>query len=250
MGKSKGKNNSKKLAEAAVVNNGAVESSRSEFSREVDGTLASDLKKSVDLKVEDDKSGGPLSSDGGLECPICKKTALSRCGGCNKVAYCSREHQRQDWKGHKANCSLWKVAHSSELGHHLIATRAIKFGSVILQEKPLLLVPPRITAPVCLGCYNELLSPEDVHEGIYNSQFSASHSKFYKILFIMKEIMMSAPALATKIVDGQCAATRFVGTSAGTTRLSVKYPLAVGAWALKISVKITPCTKLWESYAL
>ena len=167
MGKSKGKNNSKK---PASNQNGPAESSRNEIAKE-DDTLSSELKKTVDLKVEDDKSAGALSSDG-LECPICKKTALSRCGGCNRVGYCSREHQRQDWKVHKANCSLWKVAQSPELGRYLIATREIKAGSIILQEKPLLLVPPRITAPVCLGCYNELISPEDVQEGMQLTIFS------------------------------------------------------------------------------
>eukprot|EP00808_Paulinella_micropora_P004861 g46328.t1 len=37
-------------------------------------------------------------------CTICQKPATSHCGGCKQIWYCSREHQRQDWKEHKPRC--------------------------------------------------------------------------------------------------------------------------------------------------
>ena len=42
-------------------------------------------------------------------CALCKKAAsedvkLRGCGGCGEVAYCSVDHQREDWKQHKLTC--------------------------------------------------------------------------------------------------------------------------------------------------
>lgn len=55
--------------------------------------------------------------------------------------------------------NILQVQEDSVLGRHLVATRNIKPGEVILQELPLIKGPAQITAPVCLGCY-KLLSPE------------------------------------------------------------------------------------------
>jgi ankyrin repeat protein len=41
---------------------------------------------------------------GGLFCAKCGKLAVNRCSGCQKVYYCSKDHQMQDWKIHKNNC--------------------------------------------------------------------------------------------------------------------------------------------------
>ncbi|ETK74792.1 hypothetical protein L915_18473 [Phytophthora nicotianae] len=41
-----------------------------------------------------------------IACPICGKSeSLRRCGSCKRVGYCSREHQRQHWKAHRADCT-------------------------------------------------------------------------------------------------------------------------------------------------
>ena len=37
-------------------------------------------------------------------CHVCGASSTSRCGACGSVLYCSREHQTQDWKAHKAEC--------------------------------------------------------------------------------------------------------------------------------------------------
>lgn len=41
-------------------------------------------------------------------CPICGEAAKRRCSGCHVQHYCSAEHQRADWKTHKARCALLK----------------------------------------------------------------------------------------------------------------------------------------------
>ncbi|KAG6958046.1 hypothetical protein JG688_00010708 [Phytophthora aleatoria] len=41
-----------------------------------------------------------------MACPICGKSeSLRRCGSCKRVNYCSREHHRQHWKAHCAECT-------------------------------------------------------------------------------------------------------------------------------------------------
>ncbi|KAJ4438510.1 hypothetical protein ANN_14455 [Periplaneta americana] len=48
------------------------------------------------------------------------------------------------------------VAENKILGRHLIATRDLKVGEIILQELPLVAGPSQVTPPVCLGCYRLL----------------------------------------------------------------------------------------------
>ncbi|XP_050299110.1 SET domain-containing protein SmydA-8-like isoform X2 [Anthonomus grandis grandis] len=51
---------------------------------------------------------------------------------------------------------LFKISCDATLGRHLIATRDLKCGEIILQEPPLIWGPPQITIPVCLGCGNAI----------------------------------------------------------------------------------------------
>lgn len=43
------------------------------------------------------------------KCAICKKTANQKCGGCHLIYYCTKEHQKTDWKNHKKQCRPFKV---------------------------------------------------------------------------------------------------------------------------------------------
>jgi hypothetical protein len=36
--------------------------------------------------------------------PSCSKAAKRKCAACKSLGYCSREHQRADWKAHKKEC--------------------------------------------------------------------------------------------------------------------------------------------------
>ena len=42
----------------------------------------------------------------GESCIICtREKNIMHCGKCNEAVYCSREHQKEDWKRHKLECS-------------------------------------------------------------------------------------------------------------------------------------------------
>lgn len=60
----------------------------------------------------------------------CGKEALQRCSGCQAVFYCSREHQKSDWKQHRLNCRAYRVEQTLNLGRHLIACRDLKAGEM------------------------------------------------------------------------------------------------------------------------
>jgi hypothetical protein len=39
-------------------------------------------------------------------CTVCSGATITRCKQCKRTFYCSREHQREDWKQHKQTCKL------------------------------------------------------------------------------------------------------------------------------------------------
>lgn len=47
-----------------------------------------------------DQQGGELTC-----CAVCNVKSSLRCARCLKVYYCNTEHQRQDWKKHKSECT-------------------------------------------------------------------------------------------------------------------------------------------------
>ncbi|XP_076651495.1 SET and MYND domain containing, arthropod-specific, member 5 [Halictus rubicundus] len=88
-------------------------------------------------------------------CPICgdRINATLRCSGCNQQVYCSKDHQRQDWPNHRSVCQAWEIHESSELGRHLLASRDLSPGDLILSEAPLVWGPALHTDQrVCVGC--------------------------------------------------------------------------------------------------
>ncbi|KZC09337.1 PREDICTED: protein msta, isoform A-like [Dufourea novaeangliae] len=90
-------------------------------------------------------------------CAVCGKTATNRCSACETVYYCSKEHQKKDWKKHTEVCTPYKLAEDSILGRHYVATRNIKVGEIILKDDQSLLAGPmHNSVPVCLGCFTAL----------------------------------------------------------------------------------------------
>ncbi|XP_013199552.2 SET domain-containing protein SmydA-8 [Amyelois transitella] len=89
-------------------------------------------------------------------CRICLTQTEHKCSGCQEVHYCTREHQKQDWKRHRTQCVPARVREDDTLGRYLEATREIKAGDIVMKEKPLITGPAQVTPPVCLGCYRLL----------------------------------------------------------------------------------------------
>ncbi|XP_076235634.1 SET and MYND domain containing, arthropod-specific, member 5 isoform X2 [Calliopsis andreniformis] len=86
-------------------------------------------------------------------CPICGEHATLRCSNCKQQFYCSKDHQRQDWSSHKTTCQVWEIHENSELGRHLLASRDLNPGDLILSETPLVWGPALHTDQrVCVGC--------------------------------------------------------------------------------------------------
>ncbi|KAJ3207219.1 hypothetical protein HDU67_007605 [Dinochytrium kinnereticum] len=39
-----------------------------------------------------------------MQCAVCQFPASNKCGGCGIAYYCSKEHQKENWKAHKPIC--------------------------------------------------------------------------------------------------------------------------------------------------
>ena len=48
--------------------------------------------------------------------PSCSDAAKQKCAACKSLGYCSREHQRSDWKSHKVECQRIVTAEAAASG--------------------------------------------------------------------------------------------------------------------------------------
>jgi len=108
-------------------------------------------------------------------CNVCNAASSSRCAGCSLVVYCGREHQVEDWKGHKKTCSLVKRVNTGS-GFEVQAKVDIPLSNglypkQVMKLNPMLLIPvlpdqqqlqafsAHCPTPMevrlypCLGCY-------------------------------------------------------------------------------------------------
>jgi hypothetical protein len=95
------------------------------------------------------------SEDLGI-CPVCKKSAETKCTACKAVFYCSKGCQKKHWKEHKFQCKKlpYKVESSPLLGKYLVASRDLEAGEIVFSESPLVVGPVAVTHPICLACYS------------------------------------------------------------------------------------------------
>ncbi|XP_029037775.1 SET domain-containing protein SmydA-8-like isoform X2 [Osmia bicornis bicornis] len=90
-------------------------------------------------------------------CAVCGKETIHKCSACGNAYYCSKQHQKEDWKRHAQSCRAFKLAESPTLGRYYVAARNIKVGEIVLKDDlPLVAGPMHNSLPVCLGCYTEL----------------------------------------------------------------------------------------------
>lgn len=74
-------------------------------------------------------------------CSVCGKADALACGRCLVDFYCGKEHQTQDWPRHRRGCGAFEEQWSEELGRHLVATKAIPAGTLLMREYPLIAFP-------------------------------------------------------------------------------------------------------------
>ena len=53
------------------------------------------------------------------DCPVCNQEAKSRCSACYVTFYCGSQHQKENWKEHKANCKKpYKIEKNDVCGRY------------------------------------------------------------------------------------------------------------------------------------
>ncbi|XP_064097943.1 SET domain-containing protein SmydA-8-like [Macrobrachium nipponense] len=87
------------------------------------------------------------------KCEVCKNPAKQFCSSCRSVFYCSRECQKEDWKTHKGRCKPYVVQVHPVYGRHMVASRDIRAGEIIIKEQPVVIGPKQRSVPLCLGCH-------------------------------------------------------------------------------------------------
>ena len=116
------------------------------------------MTSSEEKKTKMDTSP-PASQEKEKNCAFCKEPTERTCAGCQNVYYCNREHQKAHWKVHVNECSVLKLVEEPSGQKYYVATRNIKVGQLIHQEKEPIVIGPDIRMPIfpqCLGCYNQL----------------------------------------------------------------------------------------------
>ena len=73
----------------------------------------------------------------------------------------------------------YKIAKNSELGRHIVVTKALKKGDIIFKDYPLVTGPSRESAPCCVVCYK--LIGENYQFFKFSEAIKGSYEK--KILF-------------------------------------------------------------------
>lgn len=91
-------------------------------------------------------------------CAVCSKPGLP-CARCRVDYYCCKAHQKEDFDRHRKGCGVLEVRNSPELKRHLVATRDIPAGTVIMRELPLVSYPRPFLLPgqmLCVVCCQQL----------------------------------------------------------------------------------------------
>ncbi|XP_077280853.1 HIF prolyl hydroxylase [Temnothorax americanus] len=92
--------------------------------------------------------GDGVQTGAELTCAVCDKTdELSRCSRCKVVFYCTKEHQRRDWKRHREFCATHPVAVAST-EEPFSATSAAVTAVVLANERS---VPSKRHPPAPVG---------------------------------------------------------------------------------------------------
>ncbi|XP_034237764.1 uncharacterized protein LOC117643160 [Thrips palmi] len=91
-------------------------------------------------------------------CTVCAEPGLP-CSRCRVDYYCGKAHQKADYHRHRKGCGVLEMRSSPELKRHLVATRDIPAGTVIMRELPLVCFPRPYLLPgqmLCVVCCRQL----------------------------------------------------------------------------------------------
>ncbi|KAL1488001.1 hypothetical protein ABEB36_015379 [Hypothenemus hampei] len=92
---------------------------------------------------------------GGFSCFICGSTVrLLRCGGCKSILYCSKEHQKKDWKRHKIICKQSDISASTS---NTASSVEEKYGNSYVKQKSNPLPTEGSSESVILSTADEVL---------------------------------------------------------------------------------------------
>ena len=78
-----------------------------------------------------------MSSCANINCDVTSNLKTCVCG---QVKYCGGKCQKAHWPSHRPNCPPYTVTAVPGKGQGVVATRNVAAGSLILSEKPLLVV--------------------------------------------------------------------------------------------------------------
>ena len=85
-------------------------------------------------------------------CNLACKVKTVKCERCGLAHHCQDHADRHS---NLAQCFPVKVARSDSQGRHLLATRTIKPGEIVLQERPVVTGSSTMVRPQCLVCCRE-----------------------------------------------------------------------------------------------
>lgn len=97
------------------------------------------------------------NDDRGL-CVVCGRAGGWPCSTCGVDFYCRKAHQQQDLPRHRLGCGALELRQDEELGLHVVFTKDVPAGTVVLKERPLVTVVPPwapVEYPWCVGCLDD-----------------------------------------------------------------------------------------------
>ena len=109
------------------------------------------LSSSIDDKMLDSLSFQMLPQQASCDrclptlCSVCGARGPKRCGKCKKVAYCSQEHQRHDWRnGHQLFCADIAGGKRAEADVDYVPSRGVLLleFEVVTEEEPEVVTSP------------------------------------------------------------------------------------------------------------
>ena len=113
----------------------------------------------------------------GMKCMVCGRfERLLRCSRCKAAVYCSREHQRLDWKRHKSHCST----HSPETSSASSSTQNAISSQVLDTEKKSEFIATQVTNLSKNSNLNEMILKEPV-AGPSVDRFRSTYIKKFAI---------------------------------------------------------------------